>query len=79
MIQIMDFIVSRRHFPDQTFIQELNENPKKIPKIGSKRKTFAISVRNFQTQHCYQNGLNSLFESPYSFRYHNFLELSVHS
>ena len=47
MIQIMDFIVSRRHFPDKTFLQELNKNPKKIPTLGMKRKTFAVSVRNF--------------------------------
>ena len=79
VIQVFDFIISRRHYPDQTLYQELNKDTKETPGLGIKHKTFAISVRDFKMQHCTKSGIESLFESPYSFRYHNFFELSVNS
>ena len=76
-LEIQDLLVTRRHFPDQVCLDERKVNKKETPQKGLKFKTFALSARDFQINFSHAKGSKYLLESPYSFRHHNIIELSV--
>lgn len=75
--------MTRRHFPDQILLEELKSSSladaKITPSRGLKFKTFNLSARNFQVQFSHTKSSKCLFETPYSFRHHNIIELTVNS
>jgi hypothetical protein len=78
-LEVQDLLVTRRHFPDQACLDERKVNKKETPKRGLKFKTFALSARDFQINFSHDKGCKYLLESPYSFRHHNIIELTVQS
>ena len=78
-IEIADLIVTRRHFPDQILLEARKLSSVETPTQGRKFKTFALSARDFQINFSNTKGSKQLLESPYSYRYHNMLELTVQS
>ena len=85
-LELLNLIVTRRHYPNQTLLDQLKllKESKGEPQIGEKYKTFALSVRQMSIaqQSLVENSRErccELIENPYSLRFHNFLELKINS